>query len=199
MIRFTRPHSLLSPVLALLTGALLMSSPSDGAAAEAAPKVRMKTSLGDVVIELYPEKAPKTVANFLKYVDDGFYSDTIFHRVIPGFMIQGGGFEKNMSQKKTREPIELESRNGLKNDRGTIAMARTSVPDSATAQFFINTVNNNGLNYPQPDGNGYAVFGKVIEGMDTVDKIAQVQTTRAGMHADVPREPVIIESVERVK
>ena len=158
----------------------------------------MKTSLGDVVIELYPEKAPKTVANFLKYVDDGFYSDTIFHRVIPGFMIQGGGFEKNMSQKKTREPIELESRNGLKNDRGTIAMARTSVPNSATAQFFINTVNNNGLNYPQPDGNGYAVFGKVIEGLDTVDKIAGVKTGRAGMHGDVPVEPVIIESVERI-
>ena len=138
------------------------------------------------------------MANFLKYVDDGFYSDTIFHRVIPGFMIQGGGFEKNMSQKKTREPIELESRNGLKNDRGTIAMARTSVPNSATAQFFINTVNNNGLNYPQPDGNGYAVFGKVIEGLDTVDKIAGVKTGRAGMHGDVPVEPVIIESVERI-
>ena len=166
MIRFTRPHSLLSPVLALLTGALLMSGPSDGAAAEAAPKVRM---------------------------------NTIFHRVIGNFMIQGGGFDTKMQQKPTRSPIPLESRNGLKNDRGTIAMARTSVPDSATAQFFINTVNNNGLNYPQPDGNGYAVFGKVIEGMETVDKIAQVQTTRAGMHADVPREPVIIESVERVK
>ena len=185
MIRFTRPHSLLSPVLALLTGALLMSGPSDGVAAEAAPKVRMKTSLGEMVIELYPEKAPKTVENFLKYVDDGFYKDTIFHRVIGNFMIQGGGFDAKMQQKPTRSPIPLESRNGLKNDRGTIAMARTSVPDSATAQFFINTVNNNGLNYPQPDGNGYAVFGKVIEGMDTVDKIAQVQTTRAGMHADV--------------
>ena len=160
MIRFTRPHSLLSPVLALLTGALLMSSPSDGAAAEAAPKVRMKTSLGEMVIELYPEKAPKTVENFLKYVDDGFYKDTIFHRVIGNFMIQGGGFDAKMQQKPTRSPIPLESRNGL--------------------------------NYPQPDGNGYAVFGKVIEGMETVDKIAQVQTTRAGMHADVPREPVII-------
>ena len=198
MSLFSRPPSLLSPLAALLTGALLMSAPADGSAAGAAPKVRMKTSLGDVVIELYPEKAPKTVANFLKYVDDGFYSDTIFHRVIPGFMIQGGGFEKNMSQKKTREPIELESRNGLKNDRGTIAMARTSVPNSATAQFFINTVNNNGLNYPQPDGNGYAVFGKVIEGLDTVDKIAGVKTGRAGMHGDVPVEPVIIESVERI-
>ena len=198
MSLFSRPHSLLSPLAALLTGALLMSAPADGSAAGAAPKVRMKTSLGDVVIELYPEKAPKTVANFLKYVDDGFYSDTIFHRVIPGFMIQGGGFEKNMSQKKTREPIELESRNGLKNDRGTIAMARTSVPNSATAQFFINTVNNNGLNYPQPDGNGYAVFGKVIEGLDTVDKIAGVKTGRTGMHGDVPVEPVIIESVERI-
>ena len=198
MSRFTR-NSLLSPVLALLAGALLMSAPTDGATAEAAPKVRMKTSLGELVIELYPEKAPKTVENFLKYVDDGFYRDTIFHRVIPGFMIQGGGFEASMSQKKTREAIALESRNGLKNDRGTIAMARTSIPDSATAQFFINTVNNNSLNYPNPDGNGYAVFGTVIEGMDTVDKIAAVKTTRAGMHADVPAEPVIIESVERIQ
>ena len=128
----------------------------------------------------------------------GLTLDASYTRV-GAFMIQGGGFDAKMQQKPTRSPIPLESRNGLKNDRGTIAMARTSVPDSATAQFFINTVNNNGLNYPQPDGNGYAVFGKVIEGMETVDKIAQVQTTRAGMHADVPREPVIIESVERVK
>ena len=164
------------------------------------PKVELHIKdHGVITLELDAASAPQTVANFLEYVKKGHYDNTIFHRVIPGFMIQGGGFEKNMSQKKTREPIELESRNGLKNDRGTIAMARTSVPDSATAQFFINTVNNNGLNYPQPDGNGYAVFGKVIEGMETVDKIAQVQTTRAGMHADVPREPVIIESVERVK
>ncbi|MDO4637491.1 MAG: peptidylprolyl isomerase [Lautropia sp.] len=188
-----------SPVLALLTGALLMSGPADGAAAEAAPKVLMKTSMGDLVIELYPEKAPKTVENFLKYVDDGFYKGTIFHRVIGNFMIQGGGFDARMQQKATRDPIPLESRNGLKNDVGTIAMARTSVPDSATSQFFINTVNNNGLNYPQPDGNGYAVFGKVIQGMETVEKIAKVQTTRSGMHADVPRDAVIIETVERIK
>lgn len=197
---FTRPQSLLSPMLAMLTGAVLMSAPADGmAASPAAPKVLMKTSLGDIVIELDQEKAPKTVENFLKYVDDGFYSNLIFHRVIGNFMIQGGGFDVDMNQKKTRAPIPLESRNGLKNDVGTIAMARTSVPDSATSQFFINTVNNNGLNYPSPDGNGYAVFGKVVQGMDTVEKIAKVPTGRKGMHGDVPREPVIIQSVERIK
>lgn len=196
---FTRPNSLLSPMLAMLTGALLMSAPADGATAEAQPKVLMKTSLGDMVIELYPEKAPKTVENFLKYVDEGFYSKTIFHRVIGNFMIQGGGFDASMNQKPTKAPIPIESRNGLKNDVGYLAMARTNDPNSATAQFFINTVNNNGLNYPSPDGHGYAVFGKVIEGMDTVEKIAKVPTGRSGYHADVPREPVIIESVERIK
>lgn len=199
MPRLIRPHSLLSPVLAMLTGALLMSAPSDGATAETNPKVLMKTSMGDLVIELYPEKAPKTVENFLKYVDEGFYSKLIFHRVIGNFMIQGGGFDADMKQKANRGPIPLESRNGLKNDVGTIAMARTSIPDSATSQFFINTVNNSSLNYPNPDGHGYAVFGKVIEGMDTVEKIAKVPTGSSGMHRDVPREPVIIESVERVK
>ena len=148
------------------------------------------TNMGDIRLELFPEQAPNTVKNFAslakgerEWTDPStgqqtsrpLYDGTIFHRVIGNFMIQGGGFDAKMQQKPTRSPIPLESRNGLKNDRGTIAMARTSVPDSATAQFFINTVNNNGLNYPQPDGNGYAVFGKVIEGMDTVDKIAQVQ------------------------
>ncbi|MDO4682682.1 MAG: peptidylprolyl isomerase [Lautropia sp.] len=199
MSRFSS-HSLLSPLAAMLTGAVLMSAPADGAqAADKQPQVLMKTSLGDLVIELYPEKAPKTVENFLKYVDDSFYANTIFHRVIGNFMIQGGGFDPSMQQKKTRDPIPLESRNGLKNDVGYIAMARTMVPDSATAQFFINTVNNNSLNYPSPDGHGYAVFGKVIKGMDTVEKIAKVPTGRHGPHGDVPKEAVIIESVTRVQ
>jgi peptidyl-prolyl cis-trans isomerase A (cyclophilin A) len=182
----------------LFAGVMLTAAPDDAAAAGPNPQVMMKTSLGDIVIELYPEKAPKTVANFLQYVDDGFYSGLIFHRVIGNFMIQGGGFDKDMKQKSTRGPIPLESRNGLKNDAGTIAMARTSVPDSATSQFFINTANNASLNHPNPDGNGYAVFGKVVSGMETVEKIAKVKTGRSGPHGDVPAEPVVIESVSRV-
>ncbi len=183
----------------LFAGVMMMAATADEASAAGPnPQVLMKTSLGDIVIELYPEKAPKTVANFLQYVDDGFYSGLIFHRVIGNFMIQGGGFDKDMRQKSTRGPIPLESRNGLKNDAGTIAMARTSVPDSATSQFFINTVNNASLNHPNPDGNGYAVFGKVVSGMETVEKIAKVKTGRSGPHGDVPAEPVVIESVSRV-
>ncbi|NLD53103.1 MAG: peptidyl-prolyl cis-trans isomerase [Burkholderiaceae bacterium] len=177
---------------------MLTATADDAAAAGPNPQVLMKTSLGDIVIELYPEKAPKTVENFLQYVDDGFYSGLVFHRVIGNFMIQGGGFDKDMKQKTTRGPIPLESRNGLKNDAGTIAMARTSVPDSATSQFFINTVNNASLNHPNPDGNGYAVFGKVVSGMETVEKIAKVKTGRSGPHGDVPSDPVVIESVSRV-
>jgi peptidyl-prolyl cis-trans isomerase A (cyclophilin A) len=182
----------------LFAGALMAAAPDDADAAGANPQVLMKTSLGEIVIELYPEKAPKTVENFLKYVDDGFYAGLIFHRVIGNFMIQGGGFDKDMKQKPTRDPIPLESRSGLKNDAGTIAMARTSVPDSATSQFFINTVNNASLNHPNPDGNGYAVFGKVVSGMETVEKIAKVKTGRSGPHGDVPTDPVLIESVSRV-
>lgn len=182
----------------LFAGVMMTATANEAAAAGPNPQVLMKTSLGDIVIELYPEKAPKTVANFLQYVDDGFYSGLIFHRVIGNFMIQGGGFDKDMKQKSTRGPIPLESRNGLKNDAGTIAMARTSVPDSATSQFFINTVNNASLNHPNPDGNGYAVFGKVVSGMETVEKIAKVKTGRSGPHSDVPSEPVVIESVSRV-
>jgi len=177
---------------------MLAVPPDDAAAADANPQVLMKTSLGEIVIELYPEKAPKTVENFLKYVDDKHYNGLIFHRVIGNFMIQGGGFDKDMKQKATRAPIPLESRNGLKNDAGTIAMARTSVPDSASSQFFINTVDNASLNFPNPDGNGYAVFGKVVKGIETVKKIANVKTGRSGMHGDVPVEPVTIESVTRV-
>ena len=156
--------------------------------------VKLETSMGDIVIELNEKAAPVTVKNFLTYVEQGFYNGTIFHRVISNFMIQGGGFTPDMKQKKTNPPIINEASNGLKNDRGTIAMARTSNPNSATSQFFINHRNNNPLNYAGQRNPGYAVFGKVVEGMDVVDKIAAVTTTvRAGMK-DVPREPVTINS-----
>ena len=158
------------------------------------PQVDLKTSLGTVRLELFPAKAPKTVANFLQYVKDGHYNGTIFHRVIPGFMIQGGGMTANMSQKPTRPPIPIESKNGLKNEVGTVAMARTSDPNSATAQFFINIAANAFLDYPGQDGNGYTVFGKVVDGMDVVNKIAAVPTGNQGMHQNVPRTPVVIES-----
>lgn len=158
------------------------------------PIVIMKTGIGEIKIELYPNEAPITVENFLAYVNEGFYNDTIFHRVIPGFMAQGGGFVSGMSQKDTKAPIKNEAANGLKNDRGTLAMARTSVVDSATAQFFINVVDNGFLNYQNdtPNGFGYCVFGKVIEGMDIVDKIVSVPTTTMGYFADVPQEDVVI-------
>ncbi len=156
------------------------------------PRVKLNTSMGDIVLELDAAKAPKTVENFLQYVNDKHYDGTVFHRVIDGFMIQGGGFTPDMVQKATRTPIPLEARNGLKNDRGTIAMARTSNPNSATAQFFINVVDNAGLNAPSPDGHGYAVFGKVIAGMDVVDKIRTVPTTNRGMFQNVPAAPVTI-------
>lgn len=177
-------------LLALGLGSLgLMSS---AACAEGAPKVRMTTSMGDIVLEVYPDKAPKTVDNFLQYVGDKHYDGTIFHRVMDGFMIQGGGFTPDMQQKPTRAPVPLEATNGLKNDRGTIAMARTGNPNSATAQFFINVVNNTMLNAPNPDGHGYTVFGKVIQGMDTVDKIKGVATGNKGMHQNVPLNNVTI-------
>ncbi|MEZ5706684.1 MAG: peptidylprolyl isomerase [Burkholderiaceae bacterium] len=156
------------------------------------PKVRLSTSLGDILLQLDPAKAPKTVANFIQYVQDKHYDGTVFHRVISNFMIQGGGFGPDLRQKATREPIPLEASNGLKNDRGTIAMARTANPNSATAQFFINVVNNAALNAPSPDGHGYAVFGKVIEGMDVVDKITAVPVGNKGMHQNVPQQPVTI-------
>jgi len=160
------------------------------------PVVLMSTSMGDVKIELYEKEAPETVKNFLAYVNDKFYDGTIFHRVIPGFMIQGGGFTAAMEQKPTKSPIKNEAGNGLKNDTGTIAMARTSDPDSATAQFFINVKSNDFLNRDKAqDGEGYTVFGKVIEGMDVVRKIEQVQTSRKGMYADMPVESVLIKSI----
>ena len=159
------------------------------------PQVDVRTSAGTIRLELYPAKAPKTVENFLQYVRDGHYNGTIFHRVIPGFMIQGGGMTPNMAQKKTRAPIPIESKNGLKNEVGSLAMARTSDPNSATAQFFINVKNNGFLDYPGSDGHGYTVFGKVVSGMDVVNKITAMPTGSQGMYQDVPRTPVVIESV----
>jgi peptidyl-prolyl cis-trans isomerase A (cyclophilin A) len=158
-----------------------------------AQRVKLATSMGDVVVELDGAKAPKTVANFLQYVRDGHYDGTIFHRVIDGFMIQGGGMKADLSEKPTRAPIPLESRNGLSNQRGTLAMARTMVPDSATAQFFINVKDNLFLDAAQSrDGHGYAVFGKVVSGMDVVDKIKAVAVGNKGMHQNVPVQPVTI-------
>jgi len=157
------------------------------------PQVDFKTSAGTIRVELYPAKAPKTVENFLQYVRDGHYNGTIFHRVIPGFMIQGGGMKPDMSQKPTRAPVPIESKNGLTNDVGWLAMARTSDPNSATAQFFININDNKFLNYPGQDGYGYTVFGKVVDGMDVVNKIAGVPTATRGGHQNVPQTPVLIE------
>lgn len=158
----------------------------------------LTTNHGNIKLELDAEKAPKTVENFLSYVKSGHYDGTIFHRVIDGFMIQGGGFEPGMKQKPTNDPIENEAKNGLKNEPYTIAMARTSDPHSASAQFFINVKNNNFLDYPGQDGWGYCVFGKVVEGTDIVDKIKSVKTTRTGMFADVPVEDAVIEKAEIV-
>lgn len=171
----------------------LLSFTSLNIYAEENIKFVIDTSKGNIVIETYPKKAPITVENFESYVNKGFYNNTIFHRVIDGFMIQGGGFTKDMAQKQTDAPIQNEASNGLKNEKYSIAMARTQDPDSASSQFFINVNNNNFLDYPGQDGAGYCVFGKVIEGQDVVDKIAKVTTGSSGMHQDVPNEPVIIE------
>ena len=161
-------------------------------------KVRLTTSKGPIVLELDDENAPETVKNFLQYVREGHYDNTIFHRVIDGFMIQGGGMAPGMKQKPTRAPIANEAGNGLKNRKHTVAMARTSDPHSATAQFFINVADNDFLDYkgPSPQGWGYAVFGKVVEGADTVDKIRSVATARSGMHENVPAEDVVIQKAE---
>lgn len=177
-------------LITLAAGCLL------AATANAAPTVEMDTSLGKITVELNSEKAPKSVANFMQYAKDGFYNGTIFHRVIPGFMVQGGGFDEKMSQKPTRPTIENEAKNGLKNARGTLAMARKPDPHSASAQFFINHNDNDALDYPSRDGWGYAVFGKVTKGMDVVDKIAQVPAGNNGMHQNVPLTPVIIKTVK---
>ncbi len=174
-------------LIALLAIALPAFAQSDKV-----PRVTLETSEGKIVLELNAEKAPKSVENFLEYVRAGFYNGTIFHRVIPNFMIQGGGMTQMMTEKATRAPIPNESKNGLKNDRGTIAMARKPDPNSATAQFFINVVDNDRLNYPSFDGYGYAVFGRVVEGMDVVDKIKSVETANNGPHQNVPVKPVLI-------
>lgn len=160
-----------------------------------AQNVKIATSMGDIVLQLDAAKAPKSVDNFVQYVKAGHYNGTVFHRVIDGFMIQGGGMTPDLKEKPTRAPIPLESRNGLSNVRGTVAMARTNVPDSATAQFFINVKDNAFLDAARsPDGNGYAVFGKVIQGMDVVDKIRKVETGQKGPYGDVPVQPVIIKT-----
>ena len=162
--------------------------------------VKLHTNFGDITIELDAERAPDTAANFLEYVRSGFYDDTIFHRVIDGFMIQGGGFDTGMKQKATRAPVKNEAANGLKNENYTIAMARTSDPHSATAQFFINVSDNTFLNHTAPNGQGwgYAVFGRVVEGKDVVDRIRKVTTGSRGMHQDVPVEDVVIQKAEEI-
>ncbi len=164
------------------------------------PRVSLNTNQGAIEIELYPEKAPKSVANFLDYVRAGHYNGTLFHRVIDGFMIQGGGFDRDFNEKPTKAPIQNEAGNGLKNEVGTVAMARTMNPHSATAQFFINVNRNDFLDYraPNAQGFGYAVFGRVVKGMDVVHRIAKVQTGQRGAYGDVPQTPVVIESAREV-
>ncbi|HEU4458909.1 MAG TPA: peptidylprolyl isomerase [Methylibium sp.] len=179
-------------VFAALAAAVLTPLPA------LAQKVRLATTAGDIVVQLDAAKAPKTTANFVTYVKSGHYAGTVFHRVIDGFMIQGGGMDATMSEKKTNAPIALETQGGLKNERGTIAMARTGDPDSATAQFFINLVDNARLDSRGP-GTGYAVFGKVVEGMDVVDKIRAVPTGNKGMHQNVPLEPITIKKASLEK
>ena len=160
--------------------------------------IKLHTNFGVIALELDAAKAPETVANFIAYVEAGHYNNTVFHRVIDGFMIQGGGFEPGMKQKPCGEPIQNEASNGLKNDIGTIAMARTQAPHSATAQFFINLADNRSLNYPSPDGWGYAVFGKVTEGMDVVRKIGKEPTATSGYQRDVPVTPIFIQSARQL-
>lgn len=176
----------------------LLSTPVEAAKN---PKVVLETSMGNITLELYPDKAPATVKNFLAYVDDKFYDGTIFHRVISGFMIQGGGMTADMNEKATRAPVKNEADNGLKNDRGTIAMARTPDPNSATAQFFINAKDNTFLNFRSKtmEGYGYCVFGKVTKGMDIADAIEKTPTTTKGFFQDVPAKPVIIQKAYRLK
>ena len=179
-----------------LGGAVVAATP---AALDPTPHVALKTNMGEIVLELNQEKAPKSVANFLQYVKSGNYKGTIFHRVIDGFMIQGGGFDKKMKQKATRAPIQNEAQNGLQNVTYSIAMARTGDPHSATAQFFINVSNNGALDYPGRDGFGYTVFGKVVSGMEVVDKIKAVPVADKGPHQNVPVTPIVIESATLLK
>ena len=197
-LRFTRNFIAVLPRLCAVVA--LAGNASIGHAAAANPVVEMITSAGPVKIELYADKAPKSVENFLQYTKDRFYDGTIFHRVIPGFMVQGGGFTAEMEQKKTREPIANEAQNGLKNETGTLAMARTPNPHSATAQFFINVANNDFLNFtgPTQQGYGYTVFGRVTEGMDVVNKIVAAPTGNRGGHQNVPLKPIVIQSMRIV-
>ena len=184
----------------MMVGAVLTAAFAPVALAQSLPLVKVQTNMGDFVLELNPKAAPKTVENFLTYVKSGFYKNTLFHRVIPNFMIQGGGFVSGMEEKDTRKAIALESRNGLSNLRGTIAMARTSDPNSATSQFFINVRDNHFLDVSQAqDGYGYAVFGRVISGMQTVDAIARVKTHSVGYYDDVPIRDVIIKNMTVTK
>jgi len=176
----------------LIAFALLASSALSALAAN--PMVELKTNQGDIVVEVFADKAPKSADNFIQYVKDGFYNRTVFHRVIDGFMIQGGGFDADMKQKSTRAPIENEARNGLRNEVGTLAMARTADPHSASSQFFINLVANTALDYPSRDGWGYAVFGKVVKGLEVVESIAKQPTANRGFHQNVPVEAVIVNS-----
>jgi cyclophilin family peptidyl-prolyl cis-trans isomerase len=184
------------------TAVLALGCLAGAAWAADAPKVKFTTTAGDIVVEVYPDKAPKTADNFLRYVRDKHYDGTVFHRVINNFMIQGGGFDRAMVEKKTRAPVVHEGREafgkGLRNERGTLAMARTADPNSASAQFYINVADNAFLD-PKADNPGYTVFGRVVSGMDVIEKIKGVQTGRAGMHSDVPLAPVVIESATLVK
>jgi len=190
--------TLLAAMLSLTT---TLAFAKDTPMSEAAPKVKLTTSLGDITLQLDAEKAPLSTANFLTYVNEGFYNGTIFHRVIPGFMAQGGGFDTSFSQKPTHAPIKNEANNGLPNKRGSIAMARTNVPDSATAQFFVNYKDNAFLNYTSPTANGwgYAVFGEVVDGMDVVDAMAKEPTGNKGGHQDVPKTDIVIEKAEVIQ
>ena len=183
-------------VLTLMAG--LASLPSDSSASGSKTKVKMTTNMGEIEIELYPDKAPVTVGNFIEYVQSGFFDGVIFHRIIPGFVLQGGGFTADMRQKKTRSPIVNEADNGLKNTKGTLSMARTSDPDSATSQFFVNLVDNPFLDFTAKtrQGWGYAVFARVTSGMDVAQRMAAVSTGNVRGHSDVPLEPVVIEKME---
>ncbi len=185
-------------IMVILAAITLFLAVNPAQAERQNPMVKLTTSMGDITIELYADKAPVSVANFLAYVKDGFFSGTVFHRVIPGFMVQGGGMDKDLNPKPTKDQIRNEADNGLKNEKYTLAMARTPEPHSASSQFFVNIADNEFLNFAAktPQGWGYAVFGKVVEGMDVVDKIAAVPTDRKGFHEDVPTTPVLIEKAE---
>ena len=188
-------------ILSMMLSLTTLSFATENKMTDTQPKVKLTTTLGEIVIQLNSEKAPVSSANFLTYVNEGFYNGTIFHRIIPGFMAQGGGFDTSFNQKATHAPIKNEANNGLPNNRGTIAMARTPAPDSATGQFFINYKDNSFLNHtsPTPNGWGYAVFGEVVEGMEVVDAMAKQPTGNRGPHQDVPKTDIVIEKAEVIK